>query len=89
MSGVKSGLNEICLVINNCYAMSQKGKLNTNMLMESINSISDTVQNMNVINVFMLESINRFLDFSKAQKGTIDTDIYIYINVCMYYCVYI
>jgi signal transduction histidine kinase len=34
-----------------------------------MNNISDTAVDMNVINVFMLETINRFLDFSKAQKG--------------------
>jgi hypothetical protein len=69
MSGVKSGLDDMSLVIQTCYIMSQNGTLNMNNLVKSINSISDTIHNMNVINVFMLETINRFLDFSKAQKG--------------------
>ena len=69
MSSVKSGLDGINLAIARCYKLSQNGKLNYDILIDSINTISDTVTSMNVVNVFMLETINRFLDFSKAQKG--------------------
>ena len=69
MSGVKSGLDNINLVITLCSALSHEDKLDINHLIESMNNISDTVATMNVINVFMLETINRFLDFSKAQNG--------------------
>ena len=69
MSGVKSGLDNINLIITLCSALSHEDKLNVNHLVESMNNISDTVATMNVINVFMLETINRFLDFSKAQNG--------------------
>ena len=69
MSGVKSGLDNINLIITLCSTLSHEDKLDVNHLIESMNNISDTVATMNVINVFMLETINRFLDFSKAQNG--------------------
>ena len=69
MSGVKSGLDNINLVITRCSELSHEDKLDAKQLAESMNNISDTVVTMNVINVFMLETINRFLDFSKAQNG--------------------
>ena len=69
MSGVTTGLVNIRDALSDCKSAIRNGKANVDYIVKVINDIEDTIKHMNVMSVFMFESINRVLDCSKTQTG--------------------
>ena len=68
MSGIATGLQHINDIISDCQHAFRVGEVSSNF-MSHIENIEDTLKHMNVMSIFMFESINRVLDCSKIQKG--------------------
>ena len=66
MTGSVTVINE---TIKRSKSTFIRGQATVESLMNDIKKIEESVKPMNVMNVFMVESINRVLDTSKAQTG--------------------
>ena len=55
--------------ISNSKKSFTTGQATIESLMEEIKSVEDSMKHVNVMNIFMAESINRVLDCSKVQTG--------------------
>ena len=69
MSGINTGLDHIRNILSDCQVTIRSGKASVECIIKTMNDIEDTIKHMNVMSVFMFESINRVLDCSKTQKG--------------------
>ena len=65
MSAISAGLKLINVALADCqFACNSNNEVSM-----SLRSIEEIVKNMEVMNIFMIESINRVLDCSKSQNG--------------------
>ena len=55
--------------ISNSKKSFKSGQATVESLMEEIKSIEDSMKHVNVMSIFMVDSINRVLDCSKVQIG--------------------
>ena len=69
MSGIATGFQHINDIVLDCQNALKINKERNDFINHSMDGIEDTLKHMNVMSIFMFESINRVLDCSKAQKG--------------------
>ena len=69
MTVVTASMVSVKEAISNSKKSFTTGQATIESLMQEIKSVEDSMKHVNIMNIFMVESINRVLDCSKVQTG--------------------